>query len=314
MKRERSKGSATPRVVTQVCLALLFSTGLSLLPMSPAAAATLDRVRETGKLMLGFRVDARPFSYQDASGKAIGYSVALCEKIAAEVKAELGLPDLALEWVPVTLDARFQAVAQGRVDLICAADTATLGRRKEVAFSLPIFPSGIAAVLRADAPAPLRDVLAGRPATGPIWRASPARILEDKTFSVVTGTTSETWLSGRLKDFQLSANVDRVANYNDGVMRVIDRSSDVLFGDRPILLEAAAENAAAADLTVLDKLFTYEPVALTLGRNDDDFRLVVDRALSQAFKANDFPDVYSKWFGTPDQAVLAFFRQSAMPE
>ena len=76
----------------------------------------------------------------------------------------------------------------------------------------------------------------------------------------------------------------------------------------------AAESPSTADLTVLDKLFTYEPVALTLGRNDDDFRLVVDRALSRAFKADDFPDVYSKWFGAPDDAVLGFFRQSAMPE
>ena len=314
MEREKSKAFAGRRIVTQAGSALLFLAGLSLLPVSPAAAATLDRVRETGKLVIGFRVDARPFSYQDASGKAIGYSATLCEKVAAEVKTELGLQDLALEWIPVTLDQRFQAIAQGRVDLVCAADTATLERRKEVSFSLPIFPSGIAAVLRADAPAPLRDVLAGRPASGPIWRASPARILEDKTFSVVTGTTGESWLSGRLKDFQLTANVDPVASYDDGIMRVLDRSSDVFFGDRPILLEAASESASAGDLTVLDKLFTYEPVALTLGRNDDDFRLVVDRALSAAFKSKDFPDVYSKWFGAPDDAVLTFFRQSAMPE
>jgi len=314
MEREKSKAFASRRIVTQAGSALLLLAGLSLLPVSPAAAATLDRVRETGKLVIGFRVDARPFSYQDASGKAIGYSATLCEKVAAEVKTELGLQDLALEWIPVTLDQRFQAIAQGRVDLVCAADTATLERRKEVSFSLPIFPSGIAAVLRADAPAPLRDVLAGRPASGPIWRASPARILEDKTFSVVTGTTGESWLSGRLKDFQLTANVDPVASYDDGIMRVLDRSSDVFFGDRPILLEAASESASAGDLTVLDKLFTYEPVALTLGRNDDDFRLVVDRALSAAFKSKDFPDVYSKWFGAPDDAVLTFFRQSAMPE
>ena len=90
MEHERSKGSAGRRMVIQAGLALLFLAGLSLLPVSPAAAATLDRVREAGKLVLGFRVDARPFSYQDASGKAIGYSIALCEKVAAEVKAELG--------------------------------------------------------------------------------------------------------------------------------------------------------------------------------------------------------------------------------
>ncbi len=87
-----------------------------------------------------------------------------------------------------------------------------------------------------------------------------------------------------MKDFQLTAKVDPVANYDDGIMQVLDRDADVFFGDRPILLEAAAESPSAADLIVLDKLFTYEPVALTLARNDDDFRLVVDRALSRHFQ------------------------------
>ena len=77
MQRESSKGSAGRRVVFQALLALLFSAGLSFLPESPAEAATLERVRGAGKIVLGFRVDARPFSYKDASGKAIGYSIAL---------------------------------------------------------------------------------------------------------------------------------------------------------------------------------------------------------------------------------------------
>ena len=80
------------------------------------------------------------------------------------MKAELGLPELAIEWVPVTLEDRFSAVAQGKIDLLCGSATETLERRKQVSFSLPIFPSGTAALLRADAPAPLQDVLAGRPA------------------------------------------------------------------------------------------------------------------------------------------------------
>jgi putative flavoprotein involved in K+ transport len=92
----------------------------------------------------------------------------------------------------------------------------------------------------------------------------------------------------------------------------------VQFSDIAAFVAAGARmrtgDTLAADLIVLDKLFTYEPVALTLARNDDDFRLVVDRALSSTFKSDDFRDVYAKWFGAPDEAVTAFFRQSAMPE
>ena len=53
--------------------ALLISIGLPFAQIVPASAATLDRVRETGKLMLGYRDDARPFSYKGGDGKVTGY-------------------------------------------------------------------------------------------------------------------------------------------------------------------------------------------------------------------------------------------------
>ena len=126
--------------------------------------------------LFGYRADARPFSYRNESGKADGYSVALCERITDQVRTELGLPTLAVEWVPVTLEDRFLAVQQGKMDLLCGTATATLTGRKEVAFSIPIFPSGIGAILRADSSAALRDLLSNAPPQSrPIWRGSPAR-------------------------------------------------------------------------------------------------------------------------------------------
>lgn len=308
--------SASHRLLTRtsVALGLAIVLGLPLLQPAPADAATLDKVRQASKLTFGYREDARPFSFKDGSGTPTGYSIALCQQVANEVKAELGGSDLTVEWVPVTLEDRFAAVARGKVDLLCASDTVTLERRKQVSFSIPVFPSGIAAMLRADAPRALQDVLANRPPSGPIWRASPAQILEDKTFSAVKGTTGETWLSGRINDFQLPTKVVTVDSYDAGIKAVLDGGANVFFGDRPILMDAAAESASAGDLVVLDKQFTFEPIALALPRNDDDFRLVVDRSLSRYFASDAFIDTYVKWFGPADTAAVMFFRQSALPK
>jgi ABC-type amino acid transport substrate-binding protein len=144
--------------------------------VSPASSAgTLDRIRQNGKVMLGYRADAQPFSYRDESGNPAGYSVALCQGIADGLKTDLGLANLSIEWVPVTIDDRFSAVQQGKVDLLCGADTETLSRRKEVSFSLPIYPSGIGALLAANTPPELQEILErGSPRTKPIWRGSPA--------------------------------------------------------------------------------------------------------------------------------------------
>jgi polar amino acid transport system substrate-binding protein len=283
---------------------------------APADAATLDRIRDTGKLTLGYEVDARPFSFTDEGGKPAGFSVELCQKVAEEVKTELGLADLKVEWVPVKLDERLRVMQEQKVDLLCGADSVTLARRKEVSFSLPIFLSGIGGLLRADAPEPLRLLLAhGQPPSQPIWRGHPARtILGEKTFSVVKGTRSEKWLEGRLAAFQLDAKVVPVESYEAGIQGVLNRNSDVFFGDLPIILDAATRSPSARELSVLGRHFTYEPIALALQRGDEDFRLAVDRALSRAFRNKDFWGMYAKWFGAPDQSALAVFEQSALPE
>lgn len=121
----------------------------------------------------------------------------------------------------------------------------TLTRRKEVSFSIAIFPSGTGAVLNASAPLALREVLTqGRPSDRPIWRGSPARtVLNQKTFSPIAGTTSEDWLAERIKTFQLSATIAAVESYDQGIANILNGESDVLFGDLPLLLDAAPRAA-----------------------------------------------------------------------
>jgi ABC-type amino acid transport substrate-binding protein len=282
---------------------------------APVPQTTLERVRAAGTIRFGYRADAQPFSYRDDSGAAAGYSVALCGKVAEQVKAELGLAALAVEWVQVSTDSRFNDLRDGRVDLLCGADTATLSRRQDVSFSLPIFPGGIGALVRSDAPARLQLVLEGRPQPSQaLWRANPAQVLQNKTFSAVAGSTAEAWLLGRIDTFDIIATVAAVEGYAAGVDRVLDRGSDVLFGDRAILLDAARRSSAAEDLKVLDRLFTIEPIALGLPRGDEDLRLLVDRTLSAFYTGGDFGQLYSETFGEPDERVLLFFRMNTLPE
>ena len=52
----------------------------------PAAAGTLERVRDTGEFKLGYREDAAPFSYKNELGEVTGYTVDLCRFVALQVK------------------------------------------------------------------------------------------------------------------------------------------------------------------------------------------------------------------------------------
>jgi len=54
-------------------IALFAVSCIALTTALPAAAATLDRIRETGRIKFGYLVDARPFSFQNAAGDPEGY-------------------------------------------------------------------------------------------------------------------------------------------------------------------------------------------------------------------------------------------------
>jgi polar amino acid transport system substrate-binding protein len=314
MQPVRSERHAGNRTRIAAFAVPLLALALPFAAAAPASAATLDHIKQTSTITLGFRADARPFSFRDDSNAPAGYSVELCKKIADQVKSDLGLSDLTVTWVPVTLEDRFSAVAQGKVDLLCGADSETLTRRKDVAFSIAIFPSGVGAVLRADA-IDLQGVLSEASPSRPIWRGAPARtVLEAKTFSVIPGTTSETWLADRLDKLQLTATVIKVDSYDAGIRGVLDGTANAFFADRAILLDSVKRSPLEQDLVVLDRLFTREPLALAMARGDEDFRLAVDRALSHLFGSAGFRDVYGKWFGPPDQSTIAFFQQSSLTE
>lgn len=279
------------------------------------AAGTLDRIRETGKISLGFRPDARPFSYIAEEGKAAGFSVALCLKVADAVKAELKLPALAIDFVPVTAANRFDALLQDRVDLDCGTATPTIGRRASIDFSIPIFSAGIGAVVRVDVDRRLRDALAGRadPAQ-PIWRGNPGALGEKVAFAVVGSTSIEKSLLEGLKAKRIDVTVTPVPDYPTGVQMVLDRRAAALFGDRPVLLEAARRGAAAGELLVIERSFTREPMALAMRRGDDAFRLLVDRTLSRLYRSSDFGALYTSHFGAPGAGTLEFFESVALPD
>jgi len=139
------------------------------------------------------------------------------------------------------------------------------------------------------------------------------RSIEKQVFSVVAGSTTETWLAGRLDKFKLTAKVVPVDGYDAGIRRVLDRSSNVFFGDRSILLDAA-KRRSPGELLVLERQFTSEPLALALERGDEEFRLLVDRTLSHLFGSDGLHGLYVKWFGERDESAIMFFRLSTLPE
>ena len=75
-------------------------------PMLTQAAGTLDKIKASRTLTLGYRQASVPFSFAGKDKQPWGYSVDLCTSVAAAISKQLGLDDLQLKWVSVTPETR----------------------------------------------------------------------------------------------------------------------------------------------------------------------------------------------------------------
>jgi ABC-type amino acid transport substrate-binding protein len=272
--------------------------GATLLLIAGAQAQTLERVRTSGTFKIGFREDAAPFSYKDPTGEPTGFSVELCRLIATEVRKTLDLDELTIQYVPVGTEDRFRAVQDGRIDILCSADTVTLARRALVDFSLFTFLDGAAVLLRADGPADLRG-LAGQ------------------KIGVRAATTTEDALRNALAELDMDAEVVTVSSHDDGLAKLEAGEIAAYFGDQAILIFLATGSAAPDKLKLSDQQFTFEPYALALTRGDDEFRLLVDRTLARTYRSGRIDHLFRTSFGPnadPTPAVRALYLINGIPE
>ncbi|HUL10077.1 MAG TPA: amino acid ABC transporter substrate-binding protein [Candidatus Acidoferrum sp.] len=262
-----------------------------------ATAGTLERVRQTSTFKIGYRTDAPPFSYKNDIGEPAGYIVDLCREVAASVKQELGLKDLKVEYVTVTADDRFDAVASGRVDLLCEATTVTLARRKLVDFSLMTFVDGASVMVRSDGPQSFK-ALAGH------------------KIGVHAGTTTEQELRRTLADLKVQAEMVPVADHEEGVKRLESGEFAAYFADRAILTYLLLGEGAPKTLRISKEYFSREPYALALARDDGDFRLLVDRTLARLYRSSAIGSIFARSFGKAKASDIlqTLYAINALPE
>ena len=291
---------------------LLLAFALLTLPLV-AGANTLERVRSSHTFTLGYLPDLAPFSKQEGD-KASGYAIDLCLKVADKLKSELGLSDLQVHYLPVTVSDQVSAVSQGKVDILCTPTAPTLERRKMISYSIPVYTAGLSVVVRKDAPEPLLNVLNGKVANaGPTWRASINNGLANQTYATLEGGVTEDWIRERMRLLNVIASLVTVANNDEGVKLVAEGKADAFFSERMLLRNEVAKGGAAQNLMILDRIFEYSPVAMMVDRNDEDFRLLVDTALSEAYYSGFVEKAYDQYLGGSNLTVKRLFRVYALP-
>src|SRR3954470_24577162 len=102
-----------------IMMRLAWSILALLLTVNLALADRLDDIARTGTIKIAHRTDAVPFSFVGPDQKVTGFTVDLCNRVVDQIKSRLKLNALNIEWVPVTTESRFEAVASGKADMEC---------------------------------------------------------------------------------------------------------------------------------------------------------------------------------------------------
>ena len=270
----------------------------TVLAFGSADAGTLDKVRQDKALRIAFREDAPPFSFTDSTGLPAGFMIDLCRSVAKHIGEQLNISDLKVNYVLVTAANRFDAIENGKADLLCEPTSETLSRREHVDFSIPTSSMGRACSSAATAPPTSAPSRARRLAFWPERRprracATPWRapILRRKS-CLRRRTSTGSPCSTRERSSPISP---------------IARSFPI----------SPPKAATSSKLRLADNYFSLEPYALALPHGDEDFRLAVDRALSHIYRSGEIAVVFAHTFGNamqPSDTLKTLYSVSALPD
>ena len=284
-------------VIRKSLVAMLFAGGA--LMAGEACGATLDDIKSSGTIRIAYREDAPPFSFRKGNaGEPAGFMVDLCRAVAARVGQQLGVADLKVAYVPVSSSDRFDAITGGKADLLCEATTQTLKRRETVGFSIPTFVDGASFVIGANGPRDLKS-------------------LDGKAVGVLANTTTEAELKRALQAGQIKAEVVSVKTHDEGIDAVAKGTVAAYYGDRSILTFLLLDGKSRPGLMLADAYLSIEPYALALRRGDEDFRLAVDRALSQIYRSGEVVKLFGASFGAstvPSPMLQGLYLTSALAQ
>ncbi|MFT5342075.1 MAG: polar amino acid transport system substrate-binding protein [Paracoccaceae bacterium] len=259
----------------------------------PASAQTLERIKETGELKLGYRTDAAPLSFAEADGKPAGYSPQVCVSVAQYIANRFKMENLNVVFVPVDTSDRFEKVASGEVDLLCGVSTITLERRELVDFSVPTYVDGTAVMV-------------------PQGYEGGLESFAGKKVGVRAGTTTFDALTGSLADAGIEADIIAFDSHDAGVVALESSQITAYFADQSILLFLYINSGLQDSLMLSDEILTIEKQGLALARGDADFRLLVDAALSQMYFDGTMEEIFKTTLPgvTPGVAIQAMYLTS----
>src|SRR5688572_32212652 len=247
-----------------------------------AQEGTIDKIKKTGAITIGHRDASIPFSYYDDKQQVVGYSMDICARIVEDVKKELKMPNLKVNYQLVTSANRIPLMANGTIDLECGSTTNNVARQEQVWFTMTHF------------------VTANRWVAKKSAKLKSLQDLKGKTIVSTAGTTNIKQITEINAAQNLGMNIIS-ANGHPEAFQMVETGRAVAFVMDDILLAGlVAQSRSPKDYEISSVALSLpEPYGIMLRKDDKAFKEVADKALSQVYKSGQINAIYSKWFQKP---------------
>jgi glutamate/aspartate transport system substrate-binding protein len=265
----------------KTAVALLAAAALGFTAAAAAQESTLKKIKDSGSITIGHRDASIPFSYYDDKQQVVGYAVDLCLRIVDAVKTELKLPKLETKYQLVTSANRIPLMANGTIDLECGSTTNNLERQKQVWFTITHF------------------VTANRWVAKKSAKLKKLADLKGKTIVSTAGTTNIKQITEINGQQNLGMNIIS-ANGHPEAFQMVETGRAVAFVMDDILLYSlAAQSRNPKDYEISADALSVEPYGIMLRKDDNEFKKVVDAAMTNIYKSGQINAIYDKWFQKP---------------
>jgi glutamate/aspartate transport system substrate-binding protein len=239
---------------------------------------TLKKIRDTGVIKIGNRDASIPFSYLDDKQQPVGYGVDICLKVADAIKSNLKMPNLKVEFVPVTSQTRIPILTGGNIDLECGSTTNSIERQKQVSFAPTYFMTGTKIVVKKSSGIKGYDDLKG------------------KTVVFTQGTTNERAMKAYNDAKNLGINFIPSKDHAESFLAVETGRAVAFPMDDILLYSLVASAKTPGDYVVLGEFLSDDPYAIMLRKDDAEFKKLVDATVSNLYKSGEINKLYTKWF------------------
>ncbi|MBL0713633.1 MAG: transporter substrate-binding domain-containing protein, partial [Desulfosarcina sp.] len=135
---------------------------------------------------------------------------------------------------------------------------------------------------------------------------------------VVKNTTTAVALKKLIRETSTDAKVVLFSSTKEGIDALRKKKIDAFSSDQIVLIGIISKMHDPMNFVIGPNVFSFEPFALAVRRNDSDFRLVANRVISDLCRSKKILPIYNKWIGDVTGGRLPIFdamiRLNSTPE